>query len=139
LQFKPFVLLIFCFSLIGCDQVRDRLVNGFDWDRKITSINNNELTPQKANQDSNNAINPSPSGTGKPLDKAPISSARSEGAKGQHLITQKPKKVSPKAPDVSDESSLETTGSLDVKAVSVPKPVRGSSYKNVSGMSEGDW
>jgi hypothetical protein len=139
LQFKPIVLSICCFSLIGCDQVRDRLVNGFDWDRKISSINNNELTPQKPNQDSNNAINPLPSSSGKPLDNAPISPARIDGAMGQHLITKKPKKVAPNAPDVADGSSVETTGSLDVKAVAVPKPVRRSSYKNVSGMSENDW
>ena len=139
MQFKPIVLSIFCLSLIGCDQVRDRLVNGFDWDRKISSINNNELTPQKANQNSNTAINPPPPSAGKPLDKAPVSPMRIDGAKNQQLGANKPKKAAPITPDVTNEGSIETADSLNAKAVAAPKSVRGSGYKNVSGMSESDW
>lgn len=139
MQFKPIVLSIFCLSLIGCDQVRDRLVNGFDWDRKISSINNNELTPQKANQYSNTAINPPPPSAGKPLDKAPASPIRIDGTTNQQLSAKKPKKAPTITPDMANEASIEATDSLNTKAVSVPKPVRGSGYKNVSGMSESDW
>lgn len=119
--------------------MRDRLVNGFDWDRKISSNNNNELTPQKANQYSNTAINPPPPSAGKPLDKAPVSPIRVDGAKNQQLSVKKPKKAATTDPDVANEGSIEATDTLNTKAVSVPKSVRGSGYKNVSGMSESDW
>jgi hypothetical protein len=139
LQFKPIFVLIFCLSLIGCDQVRGKLINGFDWDRKISTINNNELPPQNTNQISNNLHQSAPIVKGKPLDRSPINILRADSSKGQSLVVEKPKKNMGNASENSDELSPEVLGQPDSQATVVPKKVRQSSYKNVSGMSENDW
>ena len=43
LKSKLIVLIVICLALAGCDQVRDKLLNGFDWNSsRIDSANNNE-------------------------------------------------------------------------------------------------
>ena len=139
MQLKPIFISLFCLSLIGCDQVRDKLTNGFDWDRKISSINNNELPPRNTNQNSNIATNPAPITTGKPLDKERVNPPKTDGPKGQSLIVQRPRKTASTISDSATNSSVATADSTDTQALAIPKPVRRSSYKNVSGMSENDW
>ena len=129
---------MFCFGLIGCDQVRDKLTNGFDWDRKISSINNNELPHKNANQNSNITTYQAPLGTGKPLDKTKISPPVAENSKSQTRPGKPPKKTAA-VPDSQVDLTPDVPEPPDVQAVVIPKPVRRSGYKNVSGMSENDW
>jgi len=43
LKSKLIILIAISSSLVGCDQVRDKLVNGFDWNSsRVDSVNNNE-------------------------------------------------------------------------------------------------
>jgi len=119
--------------------VRDKLTNGFDWDRKISSINNNELPSQNANQSSNITANQAPSTGGKPLDKARINSPRVGNPKSQPLSEPKPKKTAANIPDSQIDSSADVLDASDIQVIVTPKPVRRSGYKNVSGMSENDW
>ncbi len=126
-------------SLIGCDQVRDKLTNGFDWDRKISSINNNELLPKNANQNSKITTYQPPLGAGKPLDTPKISSLGAENSKSQTRPGKSPKKTAAAVPDSQVDSTSDVPDPPDVHAVAIPKPVRRSGYKNVSGMSDNDW
>ncbi len=126
-------------SLIGCDQVRDKLTNGFDWDRKISSINNNELPPKNANQNSNITTYQAPLGAGKPLDKTRISPLGAENSKSQTRPGKPTKKTATAVPDSRVDSTSDVPDPPDAQAVAMPKPVRRSVYKNVSGMSENDW
>lgn len=43
LKSKLIILIAISLSLVGCDQVRDKLVNGFNWNsNRVDSVNNNE-------------------------------------------------------------------------------------------------
>jgi hypothetical protein len=43
LKSKLIILVAISFSLLGCDQVRDKLVNGFNWNSsRANSFNNND-------------------------------------------------------------------------------------------------
>ena len=43
LKSKLIILIAISSSLVGCDQVRDKLVNGFNWSsNRVDSFNNNE-------------------------------------------------------------------------------------------------
>ena len=139
MQVKLIFLSIFYLGLIGCDQVRDKLTNGFDWDRKISSINNNELPPKNANLNSNITTYQAPLGAGKPLDKTRISPPGAENSKSQTRPAKPPKKTAAAIPDSQIDLTSDVPDPADAQAVAMPKPVRRSLYKNVSGMSENDW
>lgn len=139
MQFKPIFISICCLSLIGCDQVRDRLTNGFNWDRKISSINNNELTPQNAEQKQAVVTKKVPQNTGKPLDSARIIPPKSEAPKTQVLSAQKPKKAIAAVPVDKTETPDNTVENKNVESAPLTRPVKQTRYKNVSGMSENDW
>ena len=119
--------------------MREKLINGFDWDRKISTINNNELQPQNTNQNLNKTQQFEPSSKGKPLDRRSINSLNAGASKVQSLVTQNPKRNKGSPLENSDELPLEVSDEPNSQVIIAPKKVRQPGYKNVSGMSENDW
>ena len=91
------------------------------------------LPPKNANLNSNITTYQAPLGAGKPLDKTRINPPGAENSKGQMRPGKPPKKTAATVPDSQVDSTSDVPDPPDAQAVAMPKPVRRSLYKNVSG------